>query len=942
MAISWKLPWLLLLFLPVAWMMWSWWKRENRFGMKKKRLILISRILIFTVLILALARTELLSPIQHQSVVFVVDRSASIQNPDAITPLIREAVKEKKAEDQFAIISVGSAPVVEQSFTTSQEVDSLSAVVNRNATDLESGLRLAGGMLPADARGRVVLITDGKETQGSAEAEARALRQRGIRVDVIPLAEPQGAEVLVSDFQVPKRIYAGEEATIRVKIYSTVDTEAALRLYQTNQLLTERKIHLQQGENQYSLQTRAKDSGFLRYRVEIQSDQDTLSNNNQAYGFSQVQGQPSVLVVEGKQGEAANLVSALTSTSTHVDQIRPAALPVTLEGYKKYSSIVLVNTPAYDIPEHQMKIIQAAVKDLGVGLVMTGGEEGFALGGWFQTPIEEVLPVHMDLKDKNRLPSLGLILVIDKSGSMAGEKIELAKEAAIRATQMLTPHDQLGVLSFDSQNQWVFKPESVQNRNQMQAKIGGIPADGGTNIYPALEDAYQEVRKLKVKRKHIILLTDGQSHGGAYQELAEKLKKEGITLSTVAVGQDADQALMQNLAQWAGGRYYLADSAGSIPTIFSKETSIATRSYIVDEPFIPKWVGGIDWQQKVPPLRAYIATSPKQTAEMVLASPYPDPILARWQYGLGRTVAWTSDLNGKWSSAWVKWAGFPQFWNQVVSWTFPQYDTSGLYLDSKIEGNQVRLEAKAPPGQFKDVEQIQFTVMDDQLKSKQVSAKAVAPGQFVGHFEADQPGTYLLQATDRGKMIGSFGLSVPYSPEYVLADSGKELAQKIAAQGGGNPLANPGQAFADNLDSKWSGQDISLLLLLLAALLWPVDIAIRRLSISKEDLIRIKNRFSRQASVAEASYTEQIGNLQQKARQAIEKRTEETAIGAEFSRERLQSRKADEKVGPLMANKKPETPEPNSQPQPAKTEIPKETHTSRLLAAKRKRNQSQG
>nr|WP_232345281.1 VWA domain-containing protein [Paenactinomyces guangxiensis] len=907
--------------------------------------------LVFSLLVLALARTQFLSPVNHQSVVFVVDRSASIQNPDEVLHLLQQAVAEKKPDDQVAVVSTGAASVVERSLTETDEVPTLSAVINKNATDLASGLRLAGGMLPADAEGRVVLITDGNETKGSAEAEARMLRERGVRVDVIPLRQKEGPEVLVSDLQVPERLYANEKATLKVKVTSTADTRANLRLFVGNRMLETQNVLVNKGENQYSFSVPGQGSGFLRYRVEIQANRDTLPNNNQAYGFSQVTGKPIVLVVEGNKGEAANLISALRATGVQVEQTNPAGLPGNLENYQRYSSIVLVNTPAYSIPEYKMEQMRTAVKDLGIGLIMSGGEEGFALGGWFRTPIEEALPVHMDLRDKKRVPSLGLMLVIDKSGSMSGEKIDLAKEAAIRATELLTPQDQLGVLAFDDGNDWVVQPQLVKNHSEIQGRIGTIPADGGTNIYPALEAAYQKVRQLKVKRKHMILLTDGQSPGGNYQALAERLKKEKITLSTVAVGADADQALLQSLADGAKGRYYLATDAGSIPTIFSKEASMAIRSYIIDQPFIPKWTGGSDWFaafKGVPPLRGYVATTPKQTAETVLASHYPDPVLARWQYGLGRTVAWTSDLNGKWSKAWVGWQKFSPFWNHVVSWTFPQYDTSGLYIDCQIEGSTVRLEAKGPPERFASADQVRFTVIDDKLNKKQVVAKAVAPGHFAGSFQADQPGTYLLQASAKGKAgeqpVGTYGISVPYSPEYNLMAGGEERVRKIAAQGGGSIITDLSQSFADNLEDKWAGQDISLFLLLLAALLWPVDIAVRRISVSGEDWRRIKNRLTRPAQVSSTPYTQQLGKIQQKSRKAVKRRIKDERTGPEIS-EAIKQTKTKQNVVSIPDTKgkknvdtaKTEPSTDSSSRDSGTKSRSDETHLSRLLAAKRKR-----
>ncbi|TCS96969.1 VWA domain-containing protein [Hazenella coriacea] len=951
MAISWSHPWFLILLLPLGWILWTWWKTEQRVDPFKKKMILIARGLIFLLIVSIIAQTKLVFPVLHPSTVFVVDRSASIQDPDGSIALMNEALKEKHPDESIAVISVGASPMVEQTLDPTIKVDPFLSVVNKHATDLAAGLRLAGGILPDHSRGRVVVLTDGQETQGSAEKEAKILKDRGIQVDVFSLASQSGPEVLIKELDVPKRLFVQEQADLQVQIQSNVETKGKLRLFENDRVLEEKQVEIHKGENRHSFTVQVKESGFLRYRVELEAEQDTISYNNQVFGFSQVEGAPKVLVVEGQPGEGKNLIHALQTTGVQVDLLSVQGLPETLDAYKQYASIVLVNTPAFYFPENKMELIRTAVQDLGVGLVATGGEEGYALGGWFKTPIEEALPVHSELKDKKRIPSLGLMIVVDKSGSMHGQKISLSKEAAIRATELLTPQDQIGVLAFDGENSWVVKPQHVENLNEIQGLIGSIPANGGTNIYPALQEGYQHLKKMNVKRKHMILLTDGQSHDGQYQALAEQMKKEGITLSTIAVGADADQNLLKSLSTWADGRYYFASNPSTIPTIFTKETSVATRGYIMDEPFTPKWTGGSDWYQQtkaVPPLRAYVATSPKQTAEVVMASPYPDPILARWQYGLGRTVAWTSDVNGKWSKPWVEWGNFPRFWNQVISWTFPQYETSGLTVTNQREGNTVHVTAEGNPEQFGSYDAIQLTLIDEKLQKKELVAKAISPGKFSTQFIADQPGTYLLQAKHKEKPLGTYGIAISYSPEYGLHSGTKEKLEGIAQQGGGILLSDLKDVFAQTPPSRWDDQDISIYLLLLLTLIWPIEIAIRRLSMNREDWLRVKawiNRFFQRAKPAkEESYSENLSQIQNRSRSAIQQRIQQKSSHKNVSVEALRVQKQEKGFSPKSNQKttnetvKEKTSTSKNKPVEKKEASSTETHLSRLLAAKRKRD----
>lgn len=953
MAISFAEPWMLLALIPAALGFWWWWRSDHRWEKIKKRMILTMRAVIVLLLILSLARMGLLTPVQEQTVVFVVDRSASVHDEEKALEVIKNAVAGKRVEDRFAVISAGAEPVVEQPMTTGSALTSLSAVINPHATDLAAALRLAGGLIPSDARGRVVLISDGEETQGEMVAAAQELQERGIRLDVVSLQVNHGEDVLLTDLDLPPRLYTGEKFDITVQAESTTATKATLRLYEGNEQIGEQRVDVQKGKNRWSFSVQAKGGGFLRYRAEIEPEQDRIDANNRVYGFSQVEGAPSVLVLEGKKGEASNLVSALQASGVKVRISTPATLPTELEAYKQYTSIVLANLPAHDLSESQMERLHAAVRDLGIGLVMTGGENSFGMGGWFDTPIEKALPVQMELQDKKRKPSLGLILVIDKSGSMEGRNIELAREAAVRSLQLLSPQDQVGVLGFDSDFSWVVPPGPVKNKNELESKILRMKADGGTDIYPAVEEAYEKIKELPTQRKHIILLSDGMSsQQGNYEALTEKMKNEGITMSTVAVGQEADRRLLGRLASLAGGSYYYTTDSSSIPTIFSKETIKATRSYIVEEPFRPKWVGGADWARNLPglpPLRAYVATTPKQTAEVVLASPYPDPVLARWQYGLGRTVAWTSDLDGRWSKEWITWSSFPAFVNQVVGWTFPQTSSSQLQVDSIVEGNRARVEIYYN-GEPEDApDSLQLTVIDDQMNKRKIEAKVVAPGKYRAEFTVDEPGTYLLQATTGRKgATETFGLAVPYSPEYTLPTEGEQKMVRAAEAGGGTPLAKPTDAFADNLASQWANREIALLLLSIAALLWPFDVAVRRLSFSRETLAQVWSWFRRKGSEEKKeSQPTHLSRLQKRAQEAIQERTNIESEKMEGLLKRKQAIRETSFLRKERTTSRPKTATEEKQQQPEQkkekkqestpVDNPEETHVSRLLAAKRRK-----
>ncbi|WP_132943258.1 VWA domain-containing protein [Tumebacillus sp. BK434] len=881
-------PWWLLLLLPAAYAMVWWYRGERRLLGTRKKAVAVLRSLMFLLLIFAVAGLTLQAPVDKQEVVFVVDESKSIFSQKQAVAFVQEAIRVKRPDDTFAILGTGERPAVE--YPLSVEAPGaleLGGVLNKNFTDLAAGLRLAQGLIDTGYQPRVVLLSDGEQNLGDAVREAGYLKERGIQVDVSYLKREVGAEVLVKNASVPATLYQGENFTLTAVVESTVATQATLQVFEDNRPIAKSELQVQKGESRLSIPLQATDSGFHRYRVEVLPAQDTEPVNNTSYAYGDVLGKSPALIVEGKPGDAKWLTEALRAGKFPYRSVTAATMPKTVEDLRRYSVVVLANVSGVEIPESVQRQIESAVRDFGVGLMMTGGDDSFGLGGYFDTPVEKALPVYMDLRNQQEIPSLGLILVIDRSGSMGTEKMELAKEAARRSTGMLKAQDTLGVLAFDTTNWWVVEPTKVTDPKALQDKISGIAASGGTSIYPAVEEAFYKLENLQTKRKHIILLTDGQSPEGDYDGLTARMKEKGITMSTVAVGQDADTALLESLAEKAKGRFYSAVDSQSVPMIFSKETALAGKTYIEDNPFTP----GIGVSKELAPLfakglpqiNAHIAVTEKETADVVLANPKGEPVLARWQYGLGRAAAWTSDAKGVWSNQWAAWSGSSAFWNQLMTWLLPQYQTDAFDMRAGITGGKgelsIRLQEPLAQGAV-----LKARVVSGDAVQEEVPLLLKAPGEYVGQFNADRPGTYLMSVVEEqsGNVLkaASSGIAVAYSPEYDLPKSGQETLAAIAQAGGGRVLNDPAVVFAGDLPPKWSARDLSYLLLLLAACLWPLDVALRRVSISTARLAAWqaarqkgkaeRNERSREQQKAQST---SMQGLKRKAEGAAERRT---------------------------------------------------------------------
>ncbi|PCL90873.1 VWA domain-containing protein [Paenibacillus lautus] len=843
MGVQFSQPWLLLLLIPAGLFLYYAYKSDFRLSGFRKKLALFFRTCVILLLILMISGLHGFTVLRDKQVVYLADRSDSMGDSARITSWINDSLAAKGEKDGTAVVSTGLEGAVERRLSPAENAGaSLNALLEQRFTGLESGLQLAGSLFEGKSDSRIVLISDGEENVGSMAAAGRLLKDRGIAVDVLPTPKQAVQDAAVEELKVPDKLYEAESFYVEVMVRSTFKTSGELRIYEDNREIGRERVDVTPGENRYAVKGLAKNPGLHRYRAEIFMDGDEASANNAAFDFTRVEGPPNVLIVEGTPGTSGNITAALESGMIGTEVIPPELLPLEAAKYAVYDSIIFNNVSGSDVGGKQMELIEQAVRSFGIGFMMAGGEDSFGMGGYFKTPIEKALPVSMELEGKREIPSLGLILVIDRSGSMDGNKIELAKESAMRTVELMRAKDTVGVVAFDDQPWWVVPPQKLGDKEEVLSSIQSIPSAGGTNIYPAVSSALEEMLKIDTQRRHIILMTDGQSAmNSGYQDLTDTMVENKITMSSVAVGMDADTNLLQSLADAAKGRYYFVEDETTLPAVFSREAVMLAKSYIVDKPFVPAVQNPGDWaslfQQGVPGLYGYVAATPKSSAQTVLSSPEPDPILSRWQYGSGRTVAWTSDLSGKWSKEWVSWSGFADTLTEIVKWTFPQFTSSPYEVTTETAGNQVKLQVIAngenPP------EKLNAVIGDDEAGEQTVELIQEAPGRYTGLVNVSKPGAFLMSLEDASgeeplQAAPGTGFVVPYSPEYRLSSgSGQEAMKRLAEATGGRVLSwdDPAEVFDREATSRMQLHDWSYPLLAAALLLWVADIAVRRLAL---------------------------------------------------------------------------------------------------------------
>lgn len=857
---------LLLLIPPVIWI------GRPRFAYRRRRDVtsLILRTLIMLLLILALAGVQSHRMADKLAVVFLVDASDSMGSSAQTEQLqyIRDALSVMPPQDEAAVIVFGGNAAVERVMSTVRDLPQIRSTINSGNTDIEESINLGLALFPADAARRMVILSDGLPTVGDAERAARRAAATQVEISYILFEREREPDVQLTDVRVPPIITEGQSFDLSITVEAETPTPAEVIVQAGGAIIASQNVDLRAGINNFTLTMLSGSVGFQDFRVTVNPLADGFYQNNELSAFSRVIGAPRVLVISQNAQEVQHLMNALNTLGIETERRAPNGLPIGIAPLQSYSAVILANVPASQISISRMRSLQTYVRDLGGGLVVIGGEDSYAPGGYFRTPLEETLPLNMQITDQQRLPQLTLLYVIDRSGSMTMvspsgvTNIDLAKEAIIRSIEFLQPTDNAGVISFDADAYWVAPLQPVFDRTALQNLVMGLQAGGGTDIHVGMRLAAETLRNDPAERKHIILLTDGGASDSGLVELTRSLYEEfDVTTSVISIGVQ-NPGFLEEMARAGGGNYHITNTVEAIPTIFTQEAVLATRAYIIEEAFTPL-LGSpspiLDGITSAPPLLGYVATSPKQTAQVLLYAPEPnaDPILASWQYGLGRAVAFTSDASARWASNWVTWSEYARFWNQVVQWTIIEGGDANLETRVIMEGETARLVVDAiNEGGFVNNLLLQASVVDPQLGARLIDLQQVAPGRYEAVFTPEREGAYFMQVvgagtSGEGEVIDyrqRAGWVMSYSPEYLIRPetSGDNLLVSLAGMTNGHDFAN---AAATIFDHDLVGQEaltpLAPWLILLSILVLPLDIAVRRLIITGSDLARVRAAFAR-------------------------------------------------------------------------------------------------
>lgn len=851
---------LIWIFIPVVLVMVSRSSLKEGTGISKILIVLI-RILLILTIGLTLSDPRILKYSDRVNLFYCLDASESVEGigNKAARSFIGKSIKTMKGEDTAGLIVFGKDSSLEIDLTKDLKDLTFQSHVDSNFTNIHDSILMAVGKLRDHGKGRVILLSDGNQNLKDASEMADLAGSLDIEIYPVPVPSWTGDnEVMIENLETPEDVLLETPFEIQIIAVSSSETEADLTLLRDNIIIENRKVKLSSGKNLLQFSDSINESGLYLYKAVLNSRDDDVSENNEGLSFTRGVGKSKILYIGSEESGGDYLAEALEAQGILIDRKTPKETPRNIQGLAEYNAVIIDNVSAHSLTYTFMESVEKYVKDLGGGLIMIGGENGFGAGHYNMTPIEKALPVSMDVPTDLELTGFCLILVIDKSNSMSeklqGEsKLEAAKTAAFSSVELLNPTDKVGIIAFDTESQWTVPVSPAGNHRDIAQKLSTLEASGGTDLFPALREAYMLLKDIDAVKKHIIVLSDGLTKNEDFESLVQPINKSDITVSTIAVGSGSDIKLMSAIAEWGGGRSYLTDKAENIPRIFVGDTKIAAQKIIVEEPMsiqrktsgeILKGLPG-----ELPVIRGLVISYRKPGAQMVLET-REGPLLATWRYGLGRSTAFMSDLSNRWGKDWVQWDYFGSFVSQMVKWSQKEETGRGYSVDIERIDAEGRLIVDVIDDQRRFVNNLNLNlnILFPSNSDQTTQFDQILPGRYEGYFPIEEAGPYYLNIFDSGadglSQSRVFGYTIPYSVEFDQRGINYELLNQLAETTKGRLLDlnnNSFDIFSTGQDVKEHGKPLWPYLIPIALFLLVLEILFRKLqSVGRNPFIRQK------------------------------------------------------------------------------------------------------
>jgi uncharacterized membrane protein len=749
----------------------------------------------------------------------------------------------------------------------------------------------------------------------------------------------------------PAKLKKGQSFEAKIFIQADQAGPAKVRLMRNQQFLGEKAVELSAGKNLFSFPQSLPDQGFYEYEVQVVAPNDPLPQNNRAFSFTTVSGDPQILIVSADPEQDRPLAAALQTSRLVTRLVGLDGFPSTLAEMQSYDAIFLSNVEAGDahLGKDRLALLENAVRDFGVGLVCIGGDQTYAAGGYRGTPLESTLPVSMELDSKKVLPNGAVVLVMHGMEFNNGNQV--ARDCAQGVLAALGPMDEMGVALWDGTERWLFPLQKVANKRGLAEQIAGMNQGDMANFEGPLTLAHTALAKSTANLKHIIVFSDGDP-GAPSSALMQAIVGDRITVSTILISGHSGPATMQWMAAKGKGRFFEVQSPDDLPQVFLKESAVILKSAIYEEPFKPQLrsssevVRGIG-SGEYPALLGYVATTPKPRAETPLWTEKGDPLLAHWQYGLGRAVAFTSDAKSKWAKLWLNWDKYRQFWSQIGQWSLRRLESADFTTEVNVEKGEgyISLEAADAQGNYRNFLNLQAIVSSPKGQTQKVRIEQTGPGHYEAHFPTKEVGPYMLNLLDvkDGQVRASqrVGMSVNYSPEFNATEPNLNLLRRLAESGKGKVLDPDDTAltpFSHDRQKTYQPRELWEWLMRFAVVLFTFDVAVRRIQLDRDEVRRAALKLRGWLLFWEGAPRppEAEESLNALLARRAEVRSQQTAPAIEP--DPVLFRPVNAPVQPLPGTEATaKQPGAAAQPaQPPVQELAPESTTSRLLAAKRR------
>lgn len=908
-----QLGWLLLLLLLIP----TWiitFVYGAAFSRGRRWLSLSVRTIVIILLAMALARPIWVKHGEAITVTIISDVSRSIPLAEQIrAATLVQGLLRRKTEDDDRIAAVTFAadarPAAKPHPETIVDLDAYDGF--RTATDLAAGIEQALSLLPADTANRLVLISDGNQTRGNVLEAAELARANGIPIDVIPIRYEYENEVLIEAVKSPTRARLGQTADLKIFIRSQKPSSGRLIVTQNDVPIildpesgaTAISLELPAGPTVLSFPISLEQGGahrFTAFYEPLDARADGMLENNRGDSVTFVASEGRVLVIQGAGEEASAISAALRQGGIDVDERTPDALTAGATYLNGYDAVVLANVPRWSLDNESDSILRAYVHDLGGGLLMLGGNESFGAGGWIDSQTAKALPVKLDPPQQRQMVRGALVLIMH-STEMARANY-WSQQTAIAAIEALTSLDYIGIITMnwgqfgESINgaSWAFPVQEAGDKSAAIAAAKSMTVGDMQDFQSSLLLAWDGLEPLSAGQKHVIIISDGDPSAPGRQ-LIQKFADAKITITTIMFaghGTALHRQSMRAIAAMTGGRFYNEPSPKNLPKIFNKEASVVSRSLINEGEFMPivrsSISGPIKGISEVPVVRGYVLTVPRKGAMAQIPITVPskegeDPLFAYWNYGLGKSVAFTSDLSGRWGAAWTSWSGFQRMWEQAIRWLMRPGAPSNVLVRTRTEGDFaiVELEAADENSGFVNFLQTDARILTPSGTVDELILEQIGPGRYRGEFPVAEAGAYLVNigfpsvGLDGTTTIQNVqgAVSVPYAKEFKSIRDNVALLRTIADRTGGKVIELDTPVDSIDLFEK-TGLEIPLapkriwdLLAFIAVGLFLMDVAVRRLTFD--------TRAAREAAARAIARTEE---------------TSEASVAA-WKRARTQSRK---------------------------------------------------